>query len=259
MEGLPFKPVAGKHSINRVIANLFVPQKILKPDLVFNFIRQKENFSTYQRKSLTESKTINIVNDIPNTSKEIDGFIFEEFDPKGKSKYVFRVKNESNKAQVNLENRIYTTWDDFKSKLVEGLANLSSEIRIFAEAVSLTYVDEFIWLRPEEIDVKKILEEGSEILNKDFFNSYNGTLILLSQSKPSEKNSFEEQKIEITFNNAIKRIVINHSIAVKFKDITYYDSEDNRLFMEYFDEAHDKNKDILRRILREEVQHLINL
>lgn len=259
MEEQSFKPISENHSISRAVANLFVPQRIIKPQFIFDKIRQDRSLSNYQRKGLTESQTINIINNVPNTSKEIDGFIFEEFNPKGKSTYVFRVKNEPNRTQINLENRTYTNWADFRTKLTDAVDILSVAMPIFVEGISLTYIDEFVWLGSSKIDVKSILDENSELLNKDFFNSYNGTLVFLSQSEPKDDISFEEQKTEIVFNNIIRRIIINHSLAVKFKEITVYDSDSKKSFESYFDQAHYANKEILKRILRVDVQRLINL
>lgn len=259
MEGQSFKPISENHSISRAIANLFVPQRILKPQFIFDKIRKENSLINYQRKSLTEAQTINIINNIPNTSKEFDGFIFEEFNSKGKSTYMFRVKNEPNRTQINLENRDYTNWEDFKTKLTDAVDCLSIAMPIFVEGISLTYIDEFVWLKPSNIEVKSILDENSELLNKDFFNSYNGTLVLLSQSEPKDDVSFEEQKTEIIFNNIIKRVIINHSLAVKFKEVTVYDPGSKESFISYFNQAHIANKNILKRILRDDVQQLINL
>lgn len=258
MDEQQFKPISGNHSISRVIANVIIPQQVIKPKYIFDKLALDNNLSNFQRKGLTETKAIQIVNDIPNTSKFIDGFIFEEF-VDGISNNVFRLKNENNRANLTFENKIYTNWKIFKDKLRIVLDSTSEKMPIFIEAISLTYIDEFVWTSSEKIDLKTVLNIESELLNKDFFNSYNGTLVFLSQSAPRDNVAFEEQKTEIVFHNVMKRIIINHTMAIKFKELIVYDQNSQNMVFENFDLAHRKNKNLLKLILREDVQKLINL
>ena len=58
------------------------------------------------------------------------------------------------------------------------------------------------------------------------------------------------------FNNDIKRIIINHSYAIK---LSKYDLYENINLSDYFDSAHDSNKSVLLNLLSEGTQKLIGL
>lgn len=254
-------PVSKNHSINRVIANFFIPQNIIKPDFLFQKIVNSNKLTNYQKRGLAKGKTINLNNDNLNVSNdEIRGFIFEEFNSIGKSINVLKVENTSNKAQISFENREYVSWDNYKTRLFSEIRLLSEVFDVFVEAIALTYVDEFIWNSKENINIKEIFDEQSELLNTKFINSHNGTLVLISQSDKKENTQFEEEKTEVMFNNNIKRVIVNHTFAIKFSDIKAYSSDNNSKFFEdSFEKAHQSNKDLLKKIFTKEIQDLIKL
>lgn len=254
-------PVSKNHSINRVIANFFIPQSIIKPDFLFEKIVNSNKLTNYQKRGLAKSKTINLNDKNLNISNdEIRGFIFEEFNKIGKSINVLKVENTSNKAQINFENREYVSWDVFKTRLYSEIKSLSEVYDVFVEAIALTYVDEFIWNSKENINIKEIFDAQSELLNTKFINSHNGTLVLISQSDKLENIQFEEEKTEVMFNNNIKRVIVNHTFAIKFSDIKAYSADNNSAFIENcFEKAHQSNKDLLKKIFTKEIQDLIKL
>lgn len=255
------KPVSKNHSISRVVANFFIPQNIIKPDFLFEKIVNSNKLTNYQRRGLAVGKTINLNNENLNISNdEIRGFIFEEFNDKGESINVLKIENNSNKAQINFENREYVSWDTFKVRLLKEIKLLSEVFEVFVEAVALTYVDEFIWDSNENIDINEIFDVKSELLNTKFINAHNGTLVLISQSDKKENIQFEEEKTEVMFNNNIKRVIVNHTFAIKFSDIKAYNSATNHSFIEAcFETAHQSNKELLKRIFTQKIQDLIKL
>lgn len=253
-------PFSKGHSISRVIANLYIPQSIIKPEFLFDKINQSEKLQNYQKRSLTSTKTIDINNDgLKLSQDEVVGFIFEEFDKIGKSINALKVENTSNKAQINFENREYTSWSNFKARLFEEIKTLSNIFDVYIEAIGLTYVDEFIWNSKENINIKEVFDEHSDLLNSNFINSYNGTLVLISQSDKKEDIQFEEEKTEILFNNNLKRVIVNHTFAIKLSDIIVYKDGENQFLVDSFERAHTANKELLKRIFTKDVQSLINL
>lgn len=254
-------PVSKNHSVNRVIANFIIPQNIIKPDFLFKKLVEANKFQEYQKRGLATSKTINLDNDSLNVSNdEVKGFVFEKFNNNGNTTRILRVENVANKAQIVFENRDYVSWNDFKHVLFSEIKVLSGIFELFVEAITLTYIDEFIWNSKDNINIKQIFDEKSELLNTKFISSHNGTLVLVSQSDNLDNIQFEEEKIEVMFNNNIKRIIVNHTFAIKFSDIKAYVEEENAKFVENgFEKAHQTNKDLLKKIFTKEVQDLIKL
>ena len=254
-------PVSSKHSISRVIANFFLAQSFAKPKFVFDKLSKNNKLVNYQKKGLTSSKTINIENNSLNISNDSNnGFLFEEFDELGKSVNVLKVENtNNNKAIISIENRKYSDWSIFKTRFINDLQILSETFDVYIEAIGLTYVDEFIWKSDDDIDVYSIFNQNADLINNKFLNSYNGTIVSVSQSGHIDEVNFCEEKTEIVFNNQLKRIIINHTYALKLKEISVFSDENAESFIEYFDKAHQANKDILKDILTEQVKGIINL
>jgi len=253
-------PIAKEHSISRVIASIFIPQSFVKPADVFE--KNKDGFNNYQKKSLINATTINFNNNSVGISQENEpkGFIFEEYDENGVANNILKLENIRDvKSTISLENRKYLGWKDFKKRLLKDIKELASNNDFYVEAISLTYIDEFIWTNSDKIiDVESIFNDKSELLNPKFLNSNNGTLILISQGK-NENYNFEE-KTEISFNNDLKRIVLNHQYAIRLSDLKMFTelTLENE-FLSLFDDAHEENKKVLKDLLTIECQKMINL
>lgn len=253
------RPVTESHSINRVIASFIIPRNIIKPDLLFEKAKKSDGFNKYQKKGLSKSKTINVDFDNLNVlHEEINGFLFEMFNDSGNTSNVFRVENITNKAQIVFENRDYVSWEQFQQALYQDLESLTKVFELFVEAITLTYIDEFFWDSIERIQIDQIFDTDSELLNKQFVDSFNGTLMLVSQTDKQVDVDFDEEKTEVSFNNHFKRIVINHTFATKFSDVKSYEHDQN-FIKSGFTKAHQANKTLLKRILNKEVQDLIKL
>jgi len=254
-----FIPVSKRHSISRVNANIFLPQSLIKPEITFEKINSANLLSNYQKKGVASSKTINLDNNgFQISNDEISGFVFEEFNNIGKSVNVFKVENINNKskAQISYETREYTRWDKFKERFFSDIQSIINVFGFYIEAISLNYVDEFIWNSDTKIPIETIFNTNAELLNSSFTNSHNGTLVIISQSERKIGEDFKEEKTEILFNNDIKRVIINHTFAIKLQDVKEYDYS---LLDSLFNEAHEKNKDLLNKIFTEEIKTLIQL
>lgn len=254
-----FIPISKEHSISRVNANIFLPQSLIKPEVIFGKLNDGNLLATYHKKGMSSSKTINLDNNgFQISNDEISGFVFEQFNAIGKSVNVFKVENLNNKtkAQISFETREYTRWDNFKERYFEDIKSLAGIFDFYIEAISLNYVDEFIWNANSKIPVDDIFNTSAELLNSSFTNSHNGTLVTISQSERKIGENFKEEKTEILFNNDIKRVIINHTFAIKLEDVKEYNKE---LLEILFNEAHEKNKDLLDKILTDEIKQQIHL
>lgn len=256
------QPISKGHSISRVIASLHIPQVFLKPDLEFEKAKVLPCLSNYQRKSLTNVKTIDFkaVGGIVSSKDELNGFIFEEFNSEGSLNNILRLQNDGDKlSSIRFENKIYTDWDDFLPRFILDIGCLSEKIDIYISAISLVYVDEFIWNGDDPIAVNEIFNVKSELLNKQFLNSENGTVISITQDKSEDLESVFEEKIEVSFNNIIKRISINHHCLVRPNKTLFYTKEIEENIKESFNLAHERNKLALKDVLSEMSQKLIDL
>lgn len=258
------KPISGKHSINRVVATVFIPQLFLKPQDIFEKTKNLSGFKDYAKKGLTKATTINIdqnKNTLGISNEQVNGFRFESYDDYGALNNIFKIENNSNKSNqstISLENRKYSNWLTFRDRIDADFSTFSESNDFYVQAISLNYRDEFIWKGKAGIPVKEIFNIESELLNKKFLDSKNGTLILISQG--NEKGYFVEEKTEISFNNDLNRIIIDHHYVSKFDDIKLYSKlKEQDGLNELFDTAHRENKTILKDILTPETQEIIKL
>lgn len=255
------KPISGEHSVSRVVAVVHVPQIFLKPQNIFDKINESSNLSKYQKKGMMKVKRIDVTNQNVGISKDEHeiGFILEEFENSGKLENIFKLENINDRqSNILLENRIYSDWDLFLSRFITDINEVAKISEIFIEAISLIYVDEFIWESETDIDVTSIFNTESELINKKFINSPNGTFISITQEKIEENGDLEE-KVEVAFSNRIKRISIGHQCAIKFSKIEVYSQEANDVLKKQFNLAHERNKTVLKDVLSQEVLKLIKV
>ncbi len=254
------KPFSGEHSVSRVVAVIHVPQVFLKPSTIFDKLTGKSELAKYQKKSITKVRTVSITNQNVGISKEDkeSGFTLEEYDESGRLDNIFKLENVSDKqANISLENRLYKDWDIFLPRFINDVNEVSSEIDVYMEAVSLLYVDEFFWEDESEINVNAIFNSNSELINRTFLQSSNGTLISITQDKVSNQDL--EEKIEVSFSNRIKRISIVHQCALKFENVELYSKSDSEVLKEKLNSAHERNKAMLKDVLNKEVLDLIKI
>jgi uncharacterized protein (TIGR04255 family) len=261
IEGLV--PASGKHAITKVIATIFIPQAFLKPENIFERVKDLDDFKVYQKKSKLRPTTISINNNMPRVQKNsVTGIVFEQYGEDGKLLNSLTINNikENSQAIIAFENRSYPDWELFFKRFVKDINCLASSFDIYTNAISLAYVDEFIWNKAEMINIDDIFNKKSELLNKKFRESKNASLVMSSQGEINDSSNNYEEKTEIAFNNDLKRIVIHHHYAIMLNDIELYENSENKeLFRSYYDIAHDNNKMVLKDILSKESCELINL
>lgn len=257
------QPISGNHSIYKVIANIFVPQLFYGIQELLSTIQEDTNLTHYQSKIQLQHQAISFIeNQIQVAKEQPTGIALEEFDSKGIVKNILKVENQiannSNSSVVSLENRIYEDWNRFKKRLIEDITYLSDIYDFPVEAISLTYVDEFKWEGDEEIPVRQIFKENSDLLSKKLLDSTDGALVLLSQKIVDGLN--HNERTNISFSNINKRITINHQYVVKTSDIKKFSTlKDEGVLLNYLDVAHTQNKEMLKDILTKECQELIKL
>lgn len=260
---LYLKPIAKNHSIGKVVASFYLPQSVISLEDMFNILRENKELN-YQKKSLLKSKVLsfrlglnNNVNPEDHADKVV-GMLFEQYGVNGLIENILKIENDDrqNKAIISFECRKYTRWVNFYEHFSKDFASIVNAFPLYIEAVSLTYIDEFVWNFAGNIPIAGIFNVKSDLVNKKFLNSANGTILILSQN--AEAN--EEEKTEIKFSNRVKRITIQHQFAVAFEKM-YSPTQilDKKGKIEEFDRAHESNKNMLKDLLTDEVKTLIKL
>lgn len=253
-----FEPISKEHSISRVTANLFLAQNIIKPKDILDKLTAENLLVKYQRKGLGLNKQINFANNnFQLVNEEVVGFLLEEFNDSGKSINSLKVENigDLSKARISFETKFYTRWANFVERFNIDIEDLKKVFPFYVEAISLNYIDEFNWNSQTKIPIDEIFNTESDLLNSNFIDSHNGTLIVISQSEPKSGSRVYEEKTEILFNNVLKKVIINHTVGIKLEDYKLWNSD----IRELFNEAHNKNKDLLKKILKDSIKHQIQL
>ena len=205
LEGL--KPISGKHSIKNAEAQVYIPQSFVSIEEDFKKFQNIDIFKSFQKKGLIKPTKININNNgLGFEQSQVSGYIFEKFESQGSLKDVFRVENVNvhNRSVLSLSTRKYNRWDNFKSEQLNIIYQALNELKPYVNAISFTYLDEFDWEGVDKIPVYDLFNPTSELLNKKFLDSTNGTLVLISQGA-LENDLKSEEKIELSFNNDFRR------------------------------------------------------
>jgi uncharacterized protein (TIGR04255 family) len=256
-------PVSRKHSIGKVTATIFLPQKMLKPENIFNKLTNNQEFARiYPKRNLIHLHNISINandNSLNTQTKEKLGFTFENYDERGRLSNVFKLENRSdNQATISFETRTYTTWENFYSSLEHNLKLFSESFPFYIAAISLVYNDNFSWVTDSPIPVREIFRADSELISEKFLNSDSSNSSVLSQT--FDESFAYEERVEIAFSNRVKKVTISHHFVKRFDNLELSsDILENNIFRDSYQNAHDINKDVLKDILSDAVLEKIGL
>ncbi len=254
------KPINNKHSINRVEATIYTPQLLVKPNNIFKKIYDNNGFLTYQLRSPILAKALNITErNIEVKASETVGFIFEQFNDKGRSINSLKIENQQNRCVINFKNREYTDWQEFINRFKSDIIQLINYYPFYAEAIALEYTDEFIWASDSTINLENVFNNTNGYFSQKFLESFNGVQTILSQTDIADSNNYREEKTDIMVDNNLKRVFINHKYITKFNDAVSISEENFKELQISLEEAHSANKSLLREILTEQTQELISL
>ena len=129
----------------------------------------------------------------------------------------------------------------------------------YINAVSFTYLDEFDWQGESKIPVDEIFNSESELINLKFLESRNGILVLISQGLIEGEGLITEEKIELSFNNDLRKVQISHQFLVKFKSpFRVLEIEEAQALDKYFNIVHKGHKSFLDQLLTDDCKELIN-
>lgn len=258
------KPVSGNHSIKEAVITLFLVSPIIKPERFEALINTslKETFQKFEKVSQVQfqfrGKEEGYIESTPPLVQENVGFRFQRFE-EGKMVVVLQGMNENLRNFLSYHSLNYSHWNKF----LPDFKRVISEVAIFHQnlfvnAFSLHYIDEFEWVGGPEIDTKRIFNQESSLLPKEFFNCKLNNYQFITV----KKNKFEYfDRVEIKVEERPKTfITISHNVIQNFNEIFLLnDLISSNEMKEMLDLAHDHNKNTLTNILTKEVSKLIYL
>lgn len=253
-------PVSDNHSITKAVATIFAPQHFIKPEDLLAKYNVDNRFESYKKKSPLKSTTINFgLNQVGISSDENRGLLFESFTNDGALDSTFRVENlQENRSTISVETRNYYRWENFEQQIKRDFKEFASSTLFYVEAINLSYTDEFDWIdKNSHIACELIFKNDSEYLNSNFLKAQNGSLISLVQGQSAESGTSFEEKIEVSFNNDIKKLAIVHNYAFRLNKIETFEKAENTIYP-LFKMAHIANKNVLKELLTDEVLQRIN-
>lgn len=252
-------PCRGEHAIREASLTVFLGRKLSNfntyepllndqfKDMFKHFEVMKGKKYKFSRESVTEEK------------EEEVGFKFADFN-EGKAEKVLQAINEDTRQYYSYHELAYNRWINFISdveKCFKVLKSVNDDDEVLA--FSLHYIDQFDWKSNENIPIKKIFNEGKYLADNLLESSNAIDTVMIKRSKLDNDNEFVE-RIQVSaapnpLLNSESTVVLSHNFTEIFsnndkKNLSLTDSLE---FKERITNAHEKNKDFLKTILKEEV------
>lgn len=258
------KPINENHSIKEAVITLFLSTSIVKPQRFESLIANelKSEFQKFENVNQVQFRIQgNDGGTMENSGPEIFenmGFRFQKFE-EGKIVRALQGINESLRSFISYHNLDYSRWNMFYEEFKKYMNVIHVfHPNLFISAISLHYIDEFIWESKDPIVNSEIFNSQSSILPKDFFVTQLKNFQFVTVQK-EDFNHFD--RLEIRVDEGPKpHIVISHNVAFEL-------SEPNELgslfvgddFENKMKKAHSVNKKVLKNILNSNTCELINL
>ena len=257
------KPINQDHSIKEAVIALFLANPLIKPER-FQTLIESEFKNTFQRfEPLSQFQfqlnTQQAVENITPQFRANAGFKFSSF-LKGKNEKVLQGINEPGRTFISYHSLNYLRWETFLNDFIDVIKIVSTLSQdLFVTAVSVHYIDEFIWVDNTQIDLKYLFNTETKYFPKNFFESTVNNYILTTESKTVTGNYIDRLELNIDHNIG-KTINISHNVSQILDDThSLNDLLSGTQFSKILNEEHIHNKEILGSILSNEAQNLIHL
>jgi uncharacterized protein (TIGR04255 family) len=264
------KPVNSNHSIKEAVIGLFLANPIVKPErfkeLIENefkdIFQQFEPIIQLQFELKAQNRTMSRLNIERKEMMDNVGFKFTSFEKGAQTKILQGQNDNANQRTfISYHTLNYTRWEIFFNdflKIITSISNFSNDI--FLTAFSLHYVDEFLWLDNNSIDLNLVFNKEANSIPRDFFNASVKNYSIVTEREKGENKKYID-RLEIIVNNLIKpSITISNNITQTFTEVvSLKELLPTSEFKNTLDEAHQHNKDFLKNLLTEEVQDMIHI
>lgn len=274
-------PASEKHSIIKTTFTVFFSNIITHPEEFKDLYQEKykekfQEFKTLVSQEATAKLDIDGIKIVEKGKFEYLGFLMKSFKD-GKQDIVVRsarqvLKNKKEKSDfLVFECYNYDRWNNFRDLVISYLKDIS-EFRpgLIAEAFNLSYLDKFDWPLETFPDVKEIFNDCELIPLHFFQNKYPVSYELSFESDEYFENYSKDE--EIDFGDRLKlsikknlnqeyffSILLKHEVIFRFEKL---DNLEKILIKENFinslNKAHNHNKILLKKLLKEKVLEIIN-
>lgn len=257
------QPVSGKHSIKEAVITVFLSHPIETPESFENLIDTHFQgiFTHFKRQ---DTVRIQLELDTPEmASRQINtGFRFEKMDGED-LRLVFQSIKMDDKTQISFHSLEYTRWDAFFSAYIGCLdAIIGQHANFRVEAFNLHYIDEFVWIKDSEPDLRLVLNERSDFIAPSILKkSFPRQDLFFTTDQSGVNGTICYDRVNISVVQTIKpSITVSHTVSHQLNEsIDIADLIKQERFKKLLTLAHNQNKEILKNILAPETAQLIAL
>ncbi len=261
------KPFSQNHSIKEAVISIFLVNPIIKPERFQQLIEGglKDDFHLYENIGAFNIPVKYLANSVLTQPEPLQNIGFKLLGFKnGKIGKMLQGASELNRTYISYHNLLYERWNEYLNDYLRYLEIVSEfQPDIFIKAVSVHYVDEFIWISGSQMDLNKVFNDKAKYMSKAFLESSNVANFIYSTEKSEQDSGLLIERLEIKVNNKTqKNITISHNITKQFDDFKNLSSlltTEKSFFTDSLQNLHNYNKQILNDILIEDVKTLIHL
>jgi uncharacterized protein (TIGR04255 family) len=243
---------------------LFLANPIIKPERFQKIIENefKDKFQKFETINQLEFQLENPVGKSPTLNQQFlnnVGFKFLAFD-RGENVRALQGINEKGRNFISFHEFDYKRWHSYYEEYINIIKIISNfHPEFFVTAVSVHYIDQFLWNSTENIDLNLLFNESASYIPKGFFD-----FTLNSYSIVFEKNidgNIFIDRLEVKVGHQIRpMITISHNVTQPLSDITdLSELLKSEMFSIVLNACHSHNKEILENILTDDVKTLIKL
>jgi uncharacterized protein (TIGR04255 family) len=262
------RPINDKHSIREAVISLFLANPIIKPERFKDLIETdfKTIFQQFEPLSQVQFQFKNQiglpVNVSPPEILNNIGFKFTSFSG-GQPVRVLQGLNDklNNRTFISYHALNYMRWAPFFEDYLHTVSSISKYTQdIFITAISLHYIDQFLWIGNSSVDLNLIFNKNADSIPKDFFTTTINNYSIVSEKAIDPKGKYLD-RLEITVDNIIRpSITISHNVTQPLTEIIdLRNLLENEDFKSILTKAHLHNKDFLKNLLSEPICKMINL
>jgi len=256
------KPVSNNNSLRQVVATIFSPGNLVNPKRFKQYlgVLNCQKFEILTQRIFTIGGNQNLTNENQNSSKEIGYRMIGYNDGRIKKVIHTEEKKLAHKDMVvmNFQSLDYPGWDNFVKEVLNDFFEVSKEDNPFIQAISLNYVNEFVWASNEMIPIDEIFDRNADFMSNKFFNSQNTSFSINTEEYKQSYKAIEQLDINVSGLN--KMIQIKSQVVFELsQSMKLNDSIENGSLKEHFETIHTEIKKNLNSLFTQEVKRKINL
>ncbi|MEX0968510.1 MAG: TIGR04255 family protein [Bacteroidia bacterium] len=171
--------------------------------------------------------------------------------------HVLQGLNNPDHTILSFHTLMYKSWTDFlaayKNKVSKAFDIINGN-PIYA--VSLHYIDEFMWKSKGAIPQQAIFKKSNKVLPDDFYNSINSEFLRTTET---DQGKYDRLHVKVNSKELQPMLIISHNLTQILPEAEPIRGPLDKDVLESLELAHTSNKETLRQILKLNVQNKIGL